>query len=149
MFLEFPEDPFTWSLDLQYMFGESLLIAPVLHELKVEYYLPPGTWTNILTGKEVAGRMYVKEEHDMMTLSVMFRPDHVLIIGKQGHKVVDSITDKGFFVVLSRHMLQSTSVEYELRNGKKVSLTTQTSRMLGPRALTSIVSTMIYFWLDN
>jgi alpha-D-xyloside xylohydrolase len=51
MLLEFPDDPTCLPLDRQYMLGDDLLVAPVLaEEGGVEYYVPAGTWTNVLTG---------------------------------------------------------------------------------------------------
>ena len=41
-------------LDLQYMLGSALLVAPVFNERgQVEYYLPEGEWRNLLTGEVV------------------------------------------------------------------------------------------------
>ncbi|MBS6947670.1 MAG: alpha-xylosidase [Bifidobacterium scardovii] len=54
MLMEFPDDPAAWQLDLQYMFGPDLLVAPVFsREGDVEYYLPAGKWTNWFTGETV------------------------------------------------------------------------------------------------
>src|SRR5665648_759059 len=50
MLLEFPQDRSAASVDTQYMLGESLLVAPVFSaDGVVEYYLPEGTWTHLLT----------------------------------------------------------------------------------------------------
>src|SRR5215216_87949 len=49
MLLEFPDDPACAYLDLQYMLGDSLLVAPVFsHDGSVSYYVPAGRWTNLL-----------------------------------------------------------------------------------------------------
>ncbi|MBS5401808.1 MAG: alpha-xylosidase [Bifidobacterium sp.] len=54
MFMEFPDDPTARPLDRQYMFGPSLLVAPVFtYSGEVTYYLPAGTWTNWFTGERV------------------------------------------------------------------------------------------------
>ena len=56
MFLDFPEDKACDTLDKQYMFGDSLLVAPVFKENgEVQYYLPEGTWYNLITGAKVEG----------------------------------------------------------------------------------------------
>ena len=52
MLLEFPDDPACATLDRQYMLGSSLLVAPVFTpEGDVEFYLPEGKWTHLLTGE--------------------------------------------------------------------------------------------------
>ena len=49
MMLEFPNDPACDYLDLQYMLGDLLLVAPVFtYDGNVSYYVPEGRWTNLL-----------------------------------------------------------------------------------------------------
>ena len=65
MFLDFPEDRACDTLDRQYMFGDSLLVAPIFKESgEVQYYLPEGTWYNLITGADVSGGKWQKETHD-------------------------------------------------------------------------------------
>uniref|UniRef100_A0A8D2D8J1 Lysosomal alpha-glucosidase n=1 Tax=Sciurus vulgaris TaxID=55149 RepID=A0A8D2D8J1_SCIVU len=49
LFLEFPEDRRTWDLDRQLLWGEALLITPVLEPGKDEVtgYFPSGTWYDL------------------------------------------------------------------------------------------------------
>ena len=52
MMLEFPDDPTCDYLDLQYMLGDSLLVAPIFsHDGSVRFYVPEGRWTNLLEWK--------------------------------------------------------------------------------------------------
>jgi alpha-D-xyloside xylohydrolase len=82
MLLEFPDDPGCDYLDLQYMLGDSLLVAPVFsYEGIVNYYVPAGRWTNLLNGKVVEGSRWVRETHDFMSLPLLVRPNTVLAIG--------------------------------------------------------------------
>eukprot|EP00121_Abeoforma_whisleri_P013845 Awhi_evm1s12776 len=57
MFLEFPEDPVAYDLNLQYMFGSELLVAPVMDDnvTVVEVYLPQGDWTHIWSQETFVG----------------------------------------------------------------------------------------------
>jgi alpha-D-xyloside xylohydrolase len=57
LFLEFPDDPGSWLVDDEYLYGSSLLVAPLLHENETsrDLYLPPGTWIDYQTGKSYAG----------------------------------------------------------------------------------------------
>lgn len=49
MCLEFPDDPTVWTLDRQFMVGDSLLVAPIFEESgEVQFYLPEGKWTDFL-----------------------------------------------------------------------------------------------------
>ena len=51
MVLEFQEDRATWDIETQYMFGEALLVAPVLQRNPlVSVYFPKGTWYDLFSG---------------------------------------------------------------------------------------------------
>jgi alpha-D-xyloside xylohydrolase len=84
MLLEFPEDPASYTLDRQYMLGDSLLVAPVFTpDGTIDYYLPVGRWTNFLTGQVVEGGRWIREKHDYLSLPLMVRPNSVIAVG--GH----------------------------------------------------------------
>ena len=82
MFLEFPEDRACETLDRQYMLGDSLLVAPVFKESgEAEYYLPKGTWYNLLTEAQAEGGRWHKERFDYFSLPLMLRPGSILAVG--------------------------------------------------------------------
>jgi alpha-D-xyloside xylohydrolase len=82
MVLEFNEDPTCGPLDLQYMLGDSLLVAPIFNtEGDVQYYLPEGAWTNFFTGEVVNGGRWLFEQYDYFSLPLMVRPNTLLAIG--------------------------------------------------------------------
>ena len=82
MLLEFPDDPTCAYLDLQYMLGDSLLVAPVFrHDGSLNYYVPEGMWTILLNGKRVEGPGWKRERHDFMSLPLLVRPNTVIPIG--------------------------------------------------------------------
>ena len=57
LFIEYPDDPGSWLVDDEYLFGSSILVAPLLHENATgrDVYLPPGTWIDYQTGKSYDG----------------------------------------------------------------------------------------------
>ena len=57
LFIEYPDDPGSWLVDDEYLFGSSILVAPLLHENSTgrNVYLPPGNWIDYQTGKSWAG----------------------------------------------------------------------------------------------
>ena len=84
MLLEFPDDPGCDHLDLQYMLGDDLLVAPVFnYEGVVDYYVPAGRWTNLLNGNVVEGPRWLRETHDFMSLPLLVRPNSIIAIGNQ------------------------------------------------------------------
>jgi alpha-D-xyloside xylohydrolase len=57
LFVEYPDDPGSWLVDDEYLFGSSLLVAPLMTEGATDraVYLPPGTWIDYQTGKDYSG----------------------------------------------------------------------------------------------
>lgn len=79
MMLEFPDDPATAYLDRQYMLGSDLLVAPVFTaDGTVDFYLPAGEWTSLLTGETVTGGSWRRETHGFDSLPLYVRPGTAL-----------------------------------------------------------------------
>lgn len=85
MFVEFPEDLNTYSLDTQYMFGSNLLVAPVFSDKgSVAFYVPrtsqddDGSWISWFDHEKTyeSGRWYT-ETHGFDTLPILVRPGSV------------------------------------------------------------------------
>ncbi|MGA2685252.1 MAG: TIM-barrel domain-containing protein [Verrucomicrobiota bacterium] len=57
LFIEYPDDPGSWLVDDEYLFGSSILAAPLMHENATgrDVYLPPGTWIDYQTGRSYDG----------------------------------------------------------------------------------------------
>lgn len=56
LFVEYPNDPGSWLVDNQYLFGSDLLVAPLFENVKErDVYLPPGSWFDYQTGKQYKG----------------------------------------------------------------------------------------------
>ncbi|HVM59768.1 MAG TPA: TIM-barrel domain-containing protein [Verrucomicrobiae bacterium] len=57
LFVEFPDDPGSWGVDDEYLFGSSILVAPLMHENETTraVYLPPSTWIDYQTGRKYPG----------------------------------------------------------------------------------------------
>ena len=76
------------DLDRQYMLGDRLLVAPVFSkEGNVEYFLPAGTWTNLLDNRVVEGGRWLREVHDFMSLPLMVRENSILPMGADDQNV--------------------------------------------------------------
>ncbi|NED94093.1 alpha-xylosidase [Phytoactinopolyspora alkaliphila] len=112
MALEFPEDRATTHLELQYMLGDRLLVAPVMSASgEVSYYLPSGTWTSLLDGGTFDGGRWLTETHSIGSLPLLVRPDTVLPLG-----AVDARPDYDYADGLTLHL-------YQLADGHDSTLT--------------------------
>src|SRR5262249_18096273 len=79
-----PRDPACAPLDRQYHLGESLLVAPVFDESgEVDFYLPEGRWTHLLSGEARTGGRWYRETHDFMSLPVYVAANTVLPWGAE------------------------------------------------------------------
>jgi alpha-D-xyloside xylohydrolase len=56
LFVEYPEDPGSWLVDNEYLFGSDMLVAPLLENVAArDVYLPPGKWIDYRSGKVFTG----------------------------------------------------------------------------------------------
>ena len=84
MIMEFTNDPAVKYLDMQYMLGDSILVAPIFNkEGHVEYYLPAGKWTHLLSGEVKEGGRWYEEDYDFFSLPVFVRENTLLPIGAE------------------------------------------------------------------
>lgn len=63
LFVEFPEDPGTWKVEDEYMFGSQILVAPLLESgiTSRTVYLPQGKWIDYQTSKVYEGGWHTLE----------------------------------------------------------------------------------------
>ncbi len=79
---EFPDDPSCKYLDLQYMLGESLLVAPIFNDRGMgEFYLPEGSWINMLDGEVLDGGRWYKKQYDYFHLPLFVRENSLIAVG--------------------------------------------------------------------
>jgi alpha-D-xyloside xylohydrolase len=76
LFVDFPDDEHSWTVDDQLMFGPDVLVAPVLEagSRSREVYLPPGTrWTHAWSGRTYDGGTVVREAAPLEEIPVYLR----------------------------------------------------------------------------
>ncbi len=93
LFLDFGADPNVSNLGDEYMFGPSLLIAPVTEQGTTtrDVYLPAGAdWYNFWTNERLHGGQHVKVSAPIDTLPIFVRAGSILPLGS----AVESTEDK-------------------------------------------------------
>jgi alpha-D-xyloside xylohydrolase len=79
LFFEYPDDRNSWTIDDEYMFGSSLLVAPMFEEAKSrKVYLPLGSWIDYQTGKVYAGTQWHDIEPGPIPIVLLVK-DHSVI----------------------------------------------------------------------
>lgn len=87
LFFNYPNDPNTYPIDLQFFYGDGILVSPVTEEnsTSLNYYLPDDIFYEWGTGKPVRGRgEYVSAEVDYTDITVHYKGGIVYpsLIGK-------------------------------------------------------------------
>ena len=75
LYLEYPEDRNVWHIDNEYLFGDSLLIAPVLKPLSKSttrsIYLPKGTWFDYFTKEKIESNgQWITKDIELSSLPI-------------------------------------------------------------------------------
>ena len=81
--LEYPDDPNVRHIEDQYLFGDSLLIAPVLKPLRKtrerRVYLPKGVWHDYFTHERIDSTgMWIRRPVDLATMPIYVRGGTIL-----------------------------------------------------------------------
>jgi alpha-D-xyloside xylohydrolase len=116
MFLEFPDDLNTYTLEHQYMLGSNLLVAPVLSDNgKVTFYVPEdtngGQWVSWFDhGRKYTGGKWYTETFDISSLPLLVRPGTVTPINKSLKSAQDP-SDKGLEFVVNGPLKDDVVIE--------------------------------------
>ena len=83
LYLEYPEDRNVRHIDDEYLFGDSLLIAPVLKPLSKcrhrDLYLPKGTWFDYFSKEKIASAgQWIRREVTLSTLPIYVKEGAVI-----------------------------------------------------------------------
>jgi len=80
--LEFQDDPNTWNIGDQWLFGDSLLVAPIYTpENRRRVYLPAGQWTDWWTKQRFTGPQWIDVAADTETLPLYIREGAIIPLG--------------------------------------------------------------------
>jgi alpha-D-xyloside xylohydrolase len=130
MLLEFPQDPTCRTLDRQYLLGDDLLVAPLFHDSRAEYYLPEGQWTHLLTGEVRHGGRWYFDELDFFGVPLWLRENAVIALGAD-HARVDYDFGRGVRLVCGKlgqmkHELEIFDRDAKLTRGFSIAHEQQT-----------------------
>lgn len=79
LFFEFPDDPTSWLIEDEYMFGTDLLVAPLMEEgNRRQVYLPPGRWIDYQTGIAYEGARWHTMEAGPIPVVLMVKEGAII-----------------------------------------------------------------------
>ncbi len=119
MVLEFPNDPTTYAIDLQYMFGEDLLVAPIYNSSgQRPVYFPAGQWIDYWTHEVIIGPHTRVVEAPLDTLPLYVRANALIptIEPKErvGDKPFELVTFDAYLLDQGSFRLHDTDGETEI-----------------------------------
>jgi len=83
LWLHFPDDPKSTECGDQYLWGKSMLVAPVVEKgaRTRRVYLPPATWYDFWTGERLDGGREIDRPVDLETVPLYVRAGSILPLG--------------------------------------------------------------------
>jgi len=86
LILEYPDDRNTWHIQDEYLFGDALLVAPVLRPLAESttrvLYLPAGTWIDYWTRQRAHSRgEWIARPVDLRTMPIYVKAGSIIPYG--------------------------------------------------------------------
>jgi alpha-glucosidase/alpha-D-xyloside xylohydrolase len=83
LWIEWPQDAKAAQIADQYMWGDHVLVAPVLEAGATQRttHLPAGTWWDFWTGKQIDGAAAITREVDLATIPLYVRAGAILPMG--------------------------------------------------------------------
>lgn len=81
--LDFPNDFGSHTCDTEYLFGDNILVAPIMREDgSVDFYVPgSGTWIDYQSKQCYEGGRWYKEKYDYFGLPLLVRPNSIIPVG--------------------------------------------------------------------
>ncbi|KGX90824.1 glycosyl hydrolase family 31 [Pontibacillus marinus BH030004 = DSM 16465] len=81
LFMEYPSDTKVYDIFDQYLFGEDLMVAPIIEEGREErdVYFPKGEWIQLFTNECVTGPCFRKVKASLMDIPVYVKRGSVFV----------------------------------------------------------------------
>lgn len=138
--VDYQNDPTTFNLSDEFLFGDDLLVAPIVTaDPHRKVYLPAGTWTCWWAGKRLPGARWIDVEAGLETLPLYIREGGIIPLGPVMNYVDEKPLDR-LEVRLGIRAGDGRSSTRLTVNGKEVQLTYETN---GGRHLLRVVGSPV------
>jgi alpha-D-xyloside xylohydrolase len=107
--MDYARDPQTWTVDDQYMMGDSLLVAPVVAPQRARsVYLPEGEWVDFWTGARYSGARRIQTEVPLERIPLYVKGDALLPLADAAPHADDPAAFRITARVYSRRSVSAT-----------------------------------------
>ncbi|KAH8672330.1 family 31 glycoside hydrolase [Ilyonectria robusta] len=123
LFFNYPNDPNSFSIDLQFFYGDGILVSPVTEEnsTSLSYYLPDDIFYEWGTGKPVRGRgEYVSATVDYTDITIHYKGGIVYPQRIESANTTTALRTKGFNIVVAPGLDGTAEGSLYLDDGKSV-----------------------------
>ncbi|RTE78490.1 hypothetical protein BHE90_007025 [Fusarium euwallaceae] len=123
LFFNYPNDPNTYPIDLQFFYGDGILVSPVTEEdsTSVNFYLPDDIFYEWGTGKPVRGRgEYVDAEVDVTDITIHYKGGIIYPQRVESANTTTALRKKGFNVVIAPGLDGSAKGSLYLDDGESL-----------------------------
>lgn len=131
MFMEFPDDKICSELWDQYMFGDNMLIAPIVQEGKSnrQVYLPKGFWMDLFTKTVFEGGRFVDVYAQIGEIPVFIRQNSIIplnlcdefCLGSYVGNATEAYTNLSFMIFMPDNIIYSFVDDQDIGVNFKIS----------------------------
>jgi alpha-glucosidase/alpha-D-xyloside xylohydrolase len=129
LWLHFPKDPKSVSCEDEYLWGQSVLVVPVVEKgaSTRRVYLPPATWYDFWTGERHEGGREMDRPVDLETLPLYVRAGSILPLGPV-KQYVDEKVDAPLMLSIfpgadaSFLLYEDDGISFDYRNGEWIGI---------------------------
>lgn len=123
LFFNYPNDANTYPIDLQFFYGDGILVSPVTEEnsTSLSYYLPDDIFYEWGTGKPVRGNgEYVSAEVGYTDITLHYKGGIIYPQRIESANTTTALRKKGFNIVIAPGLDGSAEGSLYLDDGKSV-----------------------------
>lgn len=124
MFFQYPEDPATWGLELQFFFGPGLVVAPVTQQgsTSVNVYLPSGVFYDWYTHARIDGGAtnHAITGVDITSIPLFIRGGAILPLRVKSANTTTELRKQNFELLIALDASGSASGELYLDDGVSI-----------------------------
>ncbi|KEZ45518.1 putative alpha/beta-glucosidase agdC [Scedosporium apiospermum] len=123
LFFNYPSDPNTYPIDLQFFYGDGILVSPVTEDdgTTVNFYLPDDIFYEWGTGKPVRGHgEYVSADVDVTEITLHYKGGIIYPQRVESANTTTALRRKGFNIVVAPGLDGSAEGSLYLDDGESV-----------------------------
>jgi len=129
LWLAYPGDPKAVACGDQYLWGESMLVAPVVEPgaTSRQVYLPQGDWFDFWTGEKVEGGHEVRRAVDLETMPLYVRAGSIVPMGPVKQYTAEKVDEPSTVTVYpgkdgSFLLYEDDGTSFNYRKGESMSM---------------------------